>query len=108
MLKLNQIKKLKKDPREIEEKLSLALKYYEVESEIDLEKIKKIFNKESDPVKGIGQILEIPIFESKEELESFANLLRDLWNNMPRSEFKGFSLLEWQERKTVDKSVTDQ
>lgn len=100
MLKFNQIKQLKKDLHEIEEKIVLALKYHEIEDQIDLLKIKKIFNQAKHPVEGIVEILSLLEFESKEEFESFANILKDFWNNMPRQEFKGASPLEWQEKKT--------
>lgn len=104
MLKLQQIRKLKRNPKEIEEKIILALKYHEIEGDsADLEKIKKLFNQSKHPMQGIGAVLELPKFESREEMESFIGLLKDLWNNMPRQEFKGASLLEWQEKRMEGK-----
>ena len=106
MLKLHQIKSLKRNPKEIEERIFLALKYHEIEDVVNLEEIKKFFNKVRHPMKGIEPILELPEFESKEELESLVNLLKDFWNNMPRKEFKGASLLEWEEGRMWRDKVT--
>jgi hypothetical protein len=99
MLNPNQIAQLKKDSKETEKKIILALKYHDLEDQIDLEKIKKLFTKAKHPIEGIMPILDLPDFENKEELESFANLLRDFWNNIPRTECKGASLLEIEERR---------
>lgn len=101
MINPDQITQLKKDPKETEKKIILALKYHDLDDQVDLEEIKRCFSQAKHPIEGIEKALGMPNFEYPEEVESFANLLRDLWNNMPRTECKGASLLEWEERKSM-------
>ena len=82
---------LLEEATQLKERISGALEYYEVPTDVDLSVLNNWIIEADNPMNFITRVFHEAHFESEIEAEKLLDLMTRLWNITPRKELGGLS-----------------